>query len=373
MFDKGMNTALTIICLIVFGSFPALAQLKVYDSRIEPPPHAFTWEDAYEYVDIWGSAQVDINGGFLTYVKLWDSSTGTITDGHLSALSANDNASLLVLGVDCEFISAWNRGRIDLYGCEQSGFGQVWTIEDGVIRVFGGNYGWVQSMADNDGRVEVSGNASIKTLSSSSQGMVFQRGAKVDRFGASGLGVSVLDDGEVFDLMSAGGSSTLVLAGGYPASDIRLFGDSRLLILHTDDARPDYMSYQLPDFDIPGAGADFAGKNLNVSLDGSYKNFLVSAWTNTEYLSDNLWRGRMELVKIGNNLTAFRLNGEAMLVAFRAPGDEVIQIECSTNLVTWQPWKSAFPGDWNVHVEGLRTRKESQLFLRLRKWPKPGS
>jgi hypothetical protein len=291
----------------------------------------------------------------------------------MSALSARDDASLLVLGVDCEIISARDRGRIDLYGCEQSSSGQVWTIEDGIIRVFGGNYGWVQSMADDDGRVEVSGGASIKTLSSSSQGMVFQRGAKVDRFDASGSGVSVLDDGEVFDLMSASESSTLVLAGGYPASDIRLFGDARLLILHTDDARPDYMSYQLSDFDMPGANANCAGKDLTVALDGGYKNFLVSAWTNTEYLSDNLWRGRMELVKIGNDLKAFRLNGEAMLVAFRAPGNEVIQIECSTNLVTWQPWKSAFPGDWNVHVEGLRTRKESQLFLRLRKWPKPGS
>jgi hypothetical protein len=345
-----MKTALAIACLIVFEGVSAPAQLKIYDSRIEPPPHIFSWEDAYDYVDIWGSAQVDINGGFLTYVKFWDSSTGTITDGNMSALSASDNVSLLVLGVDCETISARDRGRIDLYGCKQSSLGQVWTIEDGIIRVFGGNYGWVQSMADNEGRVEVSGGASIKTLSSSSKGVVFQRGAEVERFDASSAGVSVLDDGEVLNLMSAGESSTLVLAGGYPAPDIRLFGDARLLILHTDDARSDYMSYQVSDFDMPGANTNSAGKDLTVALDDGYKNFLVSAWTNAEYLSDNLWKGRMELVKIGNDLKAFGLNGEAMLVAFRAPGDEVFQIECSTNLVTWQPWKSAFPGDWNVHV-----------------------
>jgi hypothetical protein len=203
--------------------------------------------------------------------------------------------------------------------------------------------------------------------------MVIQKGGEVQQLTASGMGVSVMDHGVVLDSMSAGGSSTLVLAGGYPASDIGLSEDARLMILHTTDADPDYVSYQLADFDLPGANTNSAGKNLTVALDGGYKNFLVSVWTNTEYLSHNVWRGRVELVKIGNNLNAFRLNGETMMMAFLAPGDEVVQMESSTNLVTWQPGKAAFPGDWNVHTEAVRMNEVNQLFFRLRKWPMPGS
>lgn len=250
-------------------------------------------------------------------------------------------------------------------------FGQVGTIGEGTIRVFGGNYGWVWSHNEEGGRVEVFDGASIGRLSS--RGVVLQKGGEAGTFWASDYGVSVLDHGEVHELMSASELSTLVLAGGYPASDIHLYSGARLIILHMADSGPDRQLYSIEDFDRPGASTNSAGKEFNVDLDGSYKGFLVSAWTNSSYLGHNVWWGQVELARVGNDVQVFRLHGDAMMLAFRAPGNEVIQLECSTDLVNWNSWKSPFPGGWDVRVELIKTRRESQQFFRLRKWPKPGA
>lgn len=86
-----------------------------------------------------------------------------------------------------------------------------------------------------------------------------------------------MDNGEVLNLMTAGETSTLVLAGGYPAPDIRLFGQARLLILSSGEEQPAYISYQLSDFDPPVVGRDSSRKDLTVLLDEGWKDVLVSA------------------------------------------------------------------------------------------------
>ncbi len=112
---------------------------------------------------------------------------------------------------------------------------------------------------------------------------------------------------------------------------------------------------------------------MAVLLDDGYKGFVVSAWSNTNYLSDNVWPGRMEIVRVRNDIRAFGLAGGSMLMAFLAPVDQVLQWEFSKDLASWQPWKAAFPGDGNTHVEVVNTVKEGRLFFRIRMWPKPGA
>lgn len=40
------------------------SQGENYDSRAQAPPHVFTWEDAYDYVDIWGRRMPTSTEGF---------------------------------------------------------------------------------------------------------------------------------------------------------------------------------------------------------------------------------------------------------------------------------------------------------------------
>jgi hypothetical protein len=358
-----MNKALSIAYFVFFGGLPVLAQEGTYDSRLEPPPHVFTWEDVYTEVGIWESAHADFNGGFLGSVSIRDS----------ASLEAREDASVLVLGVKTDRIATRDRANIDMYGGEQSSLGQVLAGGEGAIRIYGGHYGWVLPWPGLGGRVEVFGGF-INTLSSVSQGVVVMSGGEADRLDASGeAGVSVLDSGTVWTIMSAGEEATLVIAGGYPAPDIRLFGGARLIVLHTGGVGSDYVAYGLADFDQPGASTDFAGKAFNLLLDDGYKDFVVSAWSNTNYLSDNVWRGRLELVRIRDDIRAFGLAGGSMLMAFLAPVDQVLQWEFSKDLASWQPWKAAFPGDGNTHVEVVNTVKEGRLFFRIRMWLKPGA
>jgi hypothetical protein len=373
MSDCSMKNALSIAYFVLFGGLPALAQHTTYDSRLEPPPHVFTWEDVYSEVGIWESAHADFNGGFLGSVSIRDSAIAKITAGNMGSLEAREDASVLVLGVGTDRIATRDRANIDLYGGEQSSLGQVLAGGEGAIRIYGGHYGWVLSWPGLDGRVEVFGGF-IQTLSSVSQGVVVMSGGEADRLDAGGeAGVSVLDSGTVRTIMSAGVDATLVIAGGYPAPDVRLFGNARLIVLQTGGVGSDYVAYSLADFDQPGASTDFAGRELNVLLDDGYKDFVVSAWSNTNYLSDNVWRGRMELVRVRNDIRAFGLAGGSMLMAFLAPVDQVLQWEFSKDLASWQPWKAAFPGDGNTHVEVVKTVKEDRLFFRIRMWPKPGA
>jgi hypothetical protein len=372
--DSNMKNALSIASIVLFAGLPVLAQVRTYDSRVEPPPHVFNWEDVYTEVGIWESAHADFNGGFLGSVSIRDSATATFTAGNVGSLEAREDASVLVLGVNADRIATRDRANIDLYGGEQSSLGQVLAGGEGAIRIYGGQYGWVLPWPGMGGRVEVFGGF-IRTLSSVSQGVVVMSGGEADRLDASGEGgVSVLDSGTVWTIMSAGQeAATLVIAGGYPAPDIRLFGDARLIVLNTGGADSDYVAYGLPDFDQPGASTDFAGKEFIVQLGDGYKDLVVSAWSNTNNLSDNVWRGRLELVRIRDDIRAFGLAGGSMLLAFLAPVNQVLQWESSKDLASWQPWKAAFPGDGNTHVEVVNAVKEDRLFFRIRMWPKPGA
>jgi hypothetical protein len=368
-----MKKAAAIVCFVLFGARPLLAQLSTYDSRLEPPPHLFTWEDAYAGVGIWESAHADINGGFLGSLNIRDRATATITAGDLSSLEAREDAQVLVLGVKADRIANRDRANIDLYGGEQSFLGQVLAGGTGVIRIHGGHYGWVMPWAGLAGRIEVNGGV-IDALSSFATGELVMNGGEVDRLDAGEGGLAVLDSGTVRRIMSAGGEeATLVIAGGYPAEDIRLSGGARLIVLHSGGVEPDYVAYRLTDFDVAGASTDFAGKEVSVYLDDGNKGFKASAWGNTNYLSQNVWRGRMELVRVRDGLQAFGLAGGKMLIGFLAPGDQVLQLECSKDLVAWQPWKAAFPGDGYVHAEVFKAGTENRLFFRLRKLPKPSS
>ena len=366
-----MKKAAAVACFVLFGGLPLLAQLSTYDSRVEPPPHLFTWHDAYTGVEMWESAHAEIKGGFLGSVSIRDRATATITAGNLSSLEAREDAYVLVLGVEADRIASRDRANIDLYGGHQSFLGQVLAGGTGTIRIHGGHYGWVLPWAGAGGRVEVYGGV-IDTLSSVAMGEVVMNGGEADRLGAAEGGLAVLDSGTVRRIMSASGQeATLVVAGGYPAEDIRLFGGARLIVLHSGGTESDYVAYRLADFDVAGATEYFAGKDVSVLLDDGNKRFVVSAWSNTSYLSDNVWRGRLDLVRIREEPQAFGLAGGWMLIGFLAPGDQVLQLECSKDLADWQPWKAALPGDGNVHAEVFKTSTEDRLFFRLRKWPKP--
>lgn len=368
-----MKQAAAIVCFILFGGLPVLAQLSTYDSRLEPPPHLFTWGDVYAGVGIWESAHAEINGGFLGSVNIRDRATATITAGSLSNLEAREDAYVQVLGVEADRIASRDRANIDLYGGQQSFLGQVLAGGTGTIRIHGGHYGWVLPRAGLGGRVEVYG-GDIRTLSSVARGEVIMNGGEADRLDAGEAGLAVLDSGTVRTSMAADGEdATLVIAGGYPAEDVRLFEGARLIVLHTGGVESDYVTYGLADFDVAGSIEHFAAKEVSVLLDDGFKRLVVSAWSDTNYLSHNVWRGRMDLVTVRDGIKSFGLPGGWMLMGFLAPVDQVLQWECSRDLVSWQAWKAAFPGDGNTHAEVVKTGTEDRLFFRLRKWPKPGS
>ena len=364
-----MKAIPAILCLTLLGPFSIVAQNNTtYDSRIEPPPHVFTWESTYDHVGIWESAHAEINGGFLGSVNIRDTATATITAGQMSSLEAREDASVQVWGVNADRIATRDRAIMDLHGGNQSAWGQV-LAGGGLIRIFGGDYGWVLSWPGLTGRLEVYG-GDIDTLSSIAGGTVLMRGGAADRLDAGG--VSVLDSGTVRNIMSADGDATLVIAGGFPASDIRLFDRSRLIVLHTSGAPTNHVVYRLADFVSPGASPSFAGKAVNLLLDEGYKGFLVSAWRDTNFLSDSIWRGQMELIRVGADIRAVRLGDGEMLMAFLAPNDKVVQMETSGDLLSWQPWKSQFTGDGNTHVEVVTIVPGTNSFFRLRMWPKSG-
>ena len=357
-------------CFSVCGTLAVFAQSVIYDSHVEPPPHVFGWTNRYDAVEFWEDARAEIDGGFLGSVRFNESSSGRISSGQFTALKAIDDASVLVLSVTCELITARHRAKIDVYGAEQTIFGDVWAMEDGVIRLFGGSFGEVYSLAKGEGRIEVAGGAHVKNLSSSIRALAIQRGGETERFDATASGISLLSEGAVTGLMSASETGTIILAGGEPAADIRLFENGRLMILHTEDSRPEHESYALPDFDEPGATPNFAGKNLSVNLNGEFRDLVVSVWS-SDFLEHLTWNGRVELLKLNYNLKMVAVNEENILVAFQASVDEILQFEMSTDLASWESMGAPFPGNGKVRAELVRRKDRGQLFFRLRRWPKP--
>ena len=141
-----------------------------------------------------------------------------------------------------------------------------------------------------------------------------------------------------------------------------------MIILHKGDASPDYVVYGPSDLDEPIG--NWAGKDLTVIMDGGFlREFRVLGWTNMLY--PPAWSGRIEIVGIRDSIRAFDLGDGSMMMAFRTPGDEMLQMEFSLDLENWKPFKNPFPGDWNIHVEVVKRGLEKSCFFRLRKWPKP--
>lgn len=356
-----MNILPVIISLIVVMGLPTLAQIRDYDSRTNLAPHVFDWDDAYERVSIRDGEGFQISGGFMGGLHVLDSASGMITAGDIRGIHSRGVSSLLVLGVATEYINAQDQARIDIYGCEQPVNGQILAGGNALIRIFGGNCGRVYSWSDG-GRVEVFGRPLIQSLNANSTGVVLQNGGETYELAAARTGISVLDDGVVRNRMSAIEQSTLVIAGGNPPPEIRMFDDSRLIILEDQVGGPDYAAYRASDFDEEGS------KEFTVMLDGFFRSFRVSGPDSKTFR----WRGIVEVARIGHGMKVFKVGVDSMMVAFRAPGDQVLQMEFSRDLTFWQPWKSAILGDWKIHVDVIRTGDvASCLFFRLRKWSKP--
>lgn len=182
---------------------------------------------------------------------------------------------------------------------------------------------------------------------------------------AANTGVSVLNNGVVWEDMSAIENSTLVIAGGTPPAKVRLFDNSRLLILRQSDEATDYQVYGPSDLDEPIG--NYAGKELRVTLDGGFvRAFQVLGWANKNL--GPTWKGTVEIVRVRDELQAFTTRSGAIIFAFKAPGNQVLQLESSANLKNWNPHGSAFLGDGNTKVEVIRMSEGDNRFFRLRKF-----
>jgi hypothetical protein len=355
-----------IASVIAATGATGLGQPSIYDSRNEPAPHVFDWNDVYESVSIWDAERFTANGGFIGGLYTGGTATGTITAGQIGGVFAADDSSLLVLGVNTDYISAQGRATVDLYGGLQSDRGQVLAGGDAVIRIFGGSYDRVYSWFEQ-GRIEVMGTPRIRSLAANADGVVIQKGGEVHEMVAARTGILVLDDGVVLDDAAAIEDSTIVIAGGTPPPKVRLFDHTRLIILHEGDGNPAYLVYGPSDLDQ--LDGNFAGKDLTISLDGSWREFRVAGWINSDL--QPRWSGRIEIVEIRDAISVFSTRGGSIALAFRAPGDEMLQMEFSHDLKNWKPLRDAIPGDWKIHVEVVKRGVDDTGFFRLRKWSKP--
>ena len=357
--------SITMGCLVAASGTMVLGQLLTYDSRNEPAPHVFDWNDVYETVSIWGAERTFVNGGFIGGLFTRDTSSGTITAGQIGGVFAADSSSLLFLGVKTDYISAQDRARVDLYGCQQSDRGQVLSGGDAVVRIFGGSFDRVYSWFEQ-GRIEVSGASRIRWLAANTGGLVMMKGGEIQELVAARTGISVLDGGVVLDTAEAIEASTMVIAGGTPPPIVRLFDNAQLIILHDGDGTPERLA--LGPSDLEQLDGGLLGKDLTIKLDGYWRNFRVLAANNRNL--PPIWSGQIEILAIRDSMRASSTIEGHLLLAFQAPRDEVLQIESSPDLRDWKPLKDAFPGDSTIHVEVVKRVFERPCFFRLRRGSK---
>jgi hypothetical protein len=362
----------TMACWLVLQPGKANSQILNYDSRTEPAPHSFDWNDHYDTVQIHDDDFFEFNGGFASNLNLYETASGIVYQGVLNYIQTQDRSSLKVFNVNSVYIRASGESLIDLYNTTLSGDAQAG--DSAQLRIHGGTFSRIYTWWSG-GRIELDGNPIAGEVTACSGGIVRQNGANISSLSCAYGGLAILDQGTVNDFMTASYDSTLVIAGGVPPGEnLRLFDSARVLVFHSgavlhgmtvNDKRRKLV---LADFDGTGINNNFAGIQSFLMLDGYGRSVVFSAWKN----AGEEWSGSVELIRIDDELHLEILpNSGAALLAYRAPGTEVVQAEYSDDLISWIPIGEAIVGDWNIHTQVSRLGSERARYFRLRKWLKP--
>ena len=350
-------------------------QLLDYDSRTEPGPHEFGWEDRYGTVAIYGDAEFRISGGFFGGLGLYGSARGVVWQGDFGSIGTRDNSSLLVFDAVVPYLSVSGQSYVEVYHASGPRWNQAIAAAGSLLRLRGGHFDRVYTWPPPGGRIELGPNADAGEVTAHDGGVILQRGGRSESVSAASTGVAVLDGGQATSFMTASDESTMVIAGGVPPSEnIRLFGRARVFIFHDmlavngTQRTETRLEIRGAEFDEPGYNEFFDGLRVFASLDGMGASMVLSAWNR----AGEEWSGSVVGVRIQAGLHLEVLDAaRTALLAFRVQSSEAAQIESSSDLQTWRQIGEPVVGTGGVHVEVAPMQGAEAQYFRLRRWFRP--